>query len=324
MSSTKRWSASGSSVPVLLIGATIGGYWISRRALQPVDQITAAVELISIRSLSERLNVPNTADELQRLSETLNRMLARLNSSVQRMSQFTADASHELRAPLSLIRTTAERAANGGRTNSEYHEDMVQILTEAERTSRLIDRLLLLARADAGEGALQMEPCNLGVSLRQAIEQAQNLAGERKVRMETHIEDQPVMASGDADALRCLVFIFLENAIKYNVEGGAVRISLALQAGRAVCSVTDSGIGIDGGDLDHIIRPVLARRQGPFPRRRRRSRTVNRTMNRREPSGDHRGQKRGCQRYHFHGQTTGHTGLTAGGMISGTNARSAV
>jgi nitrate/nitrite-specific signal transduction histidine kinase len=82
MSSTKRWSASGSSVPVLLIGATIGGYWISRRALQPVDQITAAVELISIRSLSERLNVPNTADELQRLSETLNRMLARLNSSV--------------------------------------------------------------------------------------------------------------------------------------------------------------------------------------------------------------------------------------------------
>lgn len=240
------------SVPLLLIGATVGGYWISRRALQPVDQITAAAESISIGSLSELLDVPKTADELQRLSETLNRMLARLNSSVQRMSQFTADASHELRAPLSLIRTTAELAVDGGRTNSEYHEDMVQILTEAERTSRLIDSLLLLARADAGEDALQMEPCNLGVSLREAIEQAQNLAGERKIRMATHIEDQPIVVSGDADALRRLVFILLENAIKYNVAGGTVQISVALHSGHAVCSVTDSGIGIAGGDLDHI------------------------------------------------------------------------
>jgi signal transduction histidine kinase len=97
-----------------------------------------------------------------------------------------------------------------------------------------------------------MEPCNLGVSLREAIGQAQNLAGERKIRMETDIKDQAIVVSGDADALRRLVFILLENAIKYNVEGGAVRISLALQAGHAVCSVTDSGIGIDGGDLDHM------------------------------------------------------------------------
>ena len=168
------------------------------------------------------------------------------------MSQFTADASHELRAPLSLIRTTAELAVNGGRTNAEYHEDMVQILAEAERTSRLIDSLLLLARADAGEGALQMEPCNLGVSLREAIEQAQNLASERKIRMETHISTDPAVVLGDGEALRRLVFILIDNAIKYNVEGGTVRISLALQSGHAVCSVTDSGIGIAGGDLEHI------------------------------------------------------------------------
>jgi signal transduction histidine kinase len=145
------------AAPVILIAAGLGGYWISRRALTPVDQITATAESISIGNLSERLKVPKTSDELQRLSETLNRMLARLDVSVERRSQFTADASHELRAPVSLIRTTAELAVQNGRTNTEYHEDMAQILAEAERTSQLIDSLLLLARADAGQGGLQHE-----------------------------------------------------------------------------------------------------------------------------------------------------------------------
>ena len=146
------------SVPVLLIGATAGGYWISRRALHPVDQITTAAESISIRNLSDLLEVPNTADELQRLSETLNKMLARLNSSVQQMSQFTADASHELRSHLLLIRTTAELAAKWRAHKSEYHEDMVQILSEAERTSCLIDSLLLLARADSAKTGCRASP----------------------------------------------------------------------------------------------------------------------------------------------------------------------
>jgi heavy metal sensor kinase len=229
----------------------VGGFWLSRRALRPVDRITAAAESISITNLANRLDVPATGDELQRLSETLNRMLSRLNSAVQRMSQFTADASHELRSPVSLIRTTAELAVTSGRTNAEYHADMAQILAEAERTSRLIDSLLLLARADAGEGALQMEPCNFAVSLRQAVEQAESLANERKISMEFRIDGEPVV-SGDADALRRVVFILLENAIKYNTPGGAVRVTLASQDGSAVCSVSDSGIGIAERDLDHI------------------------------------------------------------------------
>lgn len=240
------------SVPVLLTGATIGGYWISRRALKPVDQITAAAESISIRNLADRLEVPKTADELQRLSETLNRMLARLNSSVQRMSQFTADASHELRAPLSLIRTTAELAVSGGRTNAEYHEDMLQILAEAERTSRLIDSLLLLARADAGEDGLQRELTNFAMSIREAVSQGCALAAERRIAMTADIDGDPAVVLGDADAMRRLVFILIDNAIKYNIEGGSVEVKLQSEDGHAVCTVTDSGIGIAENDQQHI------------------------------------------------------------------------
>jgi heavy metal sensor kinase len=240
------------SVPLLLIGAAVGGYWISRRALKPVDRITAAAESISIRNLSDRLEVPNTADELQRLSETLNRMLARLNSSVQRMLQFTADASHELRAPVSLIRTTAELAVNGGRTNPDYHEDMVQILAEAERTSRLIDSLLLLARADAGEDGLQRELTDLATSVREAVDRGRSLAAARGIELRSQISAAPAIVLGDGEALRRLVFILIDNAIKYNTGGGLVQVTLRSDNGQAACTVSDSGIGIAKEDQQHI------------------------------------------------------------------------
>ncbi len=240
------------ALPPLLIAAGIGGYWISRRALRPVDRITEAAESISIRNLADRLEVPKTADELQRLSATLNRMLARLNSSVQRMSQFTADASHELRAPVSLIRTTAELAVRAGRTNEEYHEDMVQILAEAERTSRLIDSLLLLARADAGEEGLQRELTDVSVSLREAIDQGRRLAAEHGIEMTAALGPAPVVVVGDAEALRRLFLILIDNAVKYNPRGGCVQIDLVAQNGDAVCTVSDSGIGISKDDQDHI------------------------------------------------------------------------
>jgi heavy metal sensor kinase len=238
--------------PLLLIGATVGGYWISRRALKPVDQITTAAESISIRNLADRLEVPNTGDELQRLSETLNKMLARLNSSVQRISQFTADASHELRAPVSLIRTTAELAVSRGRTNDEYHEDMIEILAEAERTSRLIDRLLLLARADAGEDGIQREPTNLATSVREAVDQGRSLAVKRRIELSSQISIDPAVVLGDGEALRRLVFILIDNAIKYNTEGGKVQVALGIQDGQAACTVSDSGIGIAKEDQEHI------------------------------------------------------------------------
>jgi heavy metal sensor kinase len=240
------------SVPLVLALATVGGYCISRRALKPVDQIAATADSISIQNLSARLQEPGTGDELQRLSETLNRMLTRLNDSVQRMSQFTADASHELRAPVALIRTTAELAVGGGRSNQEYHEDMSHILAEAERTSRLIDSLLLLARADSGEDGFQMEPADLTVSIREGVDQARSLAKDRQVSLEAHFSSDPIVVSGDADALRRLVFILVDNAVKYSPSGSAVSVFAKASDAQAICTVSDSGIGISQDDLKHI------------------------------------------------------------------------
>jgi signal transduction histidine kinase len=240
------------SAPLLLIGAGLEGYLISRRALKPVDQITTAAESISITNLSDRLEVPRSSDELQRLSETLNRMLARLDASVQRMSQLTADASHELRAPVSLIRTTAELAVQGDRTNTEYREDMVQILAEAERTSRLIDSLLLLARADAGEGGLQHELADVSTSVREALEQGRSLAAEKRIELTSNLSSDAVVVRGDGGSLCRMFFILIDNAIKYTPEGGRVQVSLEALDGHATIRVTDSGIGILESDQPHI------------------------------------------------------------------------
>jgi signal transduction histidine kinase len=126
------------SIPIMLIIAALGGYWMSRRALAPVDQITSAAQSIGEASLSARLSVPQTGDELQRLTETLNQMLERLETAFQRISQFTADASHELPTPVALIRTTSELLMQQPPAPEEYQESVGQILVESERMTRLI------------------------------------------------------------------------------------------------------------------------------------------------------------------------------------------
>ena len=164
-------------VPLLLIGATAGGYLISKRALDPVDDVSRAAQRISIENLADRLHVPNTGDQLQRLTETLNQMFSRLEASVRRMKQFTADASHELRAPITLIRTTAEVAVQRrNRQATEYLDALDDILEESERTSQVVDSLMLLARADAGKEVLERGLVDASSISRAAGEQGEKLA----------------------------------------------------------------------------------------------------------------------------------------------------
>jgi heavy metal sensor kinase len=236
-----------------LIAASAGGYWISRRALAPVDEISRAAQRISIENLTDRLQVPRTGDQLQRLSETLNAMLSRLEASVRRMTQFTADASHELRAPVSLIRTTAEVAVlKRDRPAHEYLEALDEVLEESERTSQVVDSLMLLARADFGKESLERVPADACSIVRGAAEQGERLVRNRGVDFTLDLPPNPIPIQADPEALRRALLILMDNAAKYTTRGGSVKVGLARRDGWAVASVADTGIGIGPQDLAYI------------------------------------------------------------------------
>lgn len=239
--------------PLLLILASVGGYWLSNRALAPVDGISRAAERIRIENLDERLNVPETGDQLQRLSETLNAMLSRLAMSVRRIKQFTADASHELRAPVSLIRTTAEVAAQKrDRPAGEYLQALDEILEESERTSQVVDSLMLLARADSGKVTAEFRAADMCVIVRGAAEQGEKLSKIRGLQFTVHLPEKPAWIQADEDALRRALLILIDNAAKYTPLGGIVTVTLEGRDGFALASVSDTGIGIAEDDVGHV------------------------------------------------------------------------
>jgi heavy metal sensor kinase len=240
------------AAPVVLLIASLGGYWISRRALQPVDKITRAARTIGIGNLSQRLVVPASADELTRLAETWNGMLERLEGAVKRLSQFTADASHELRTPMALIRATAELTLRRERSTQTYREALKHILDETDRTTRLIDDLLLLARADAGLPALSLDRVELIPLVRDVCEQGQILARERQLAISTEAPEHPVYVDANDPALRRLLLLLMDNAMKYTPAGGRITVSVAQDSSGPTLTVSDTGIGIPDSALPHL------------------------------------------------------------------------
>jgi len=240
------------SIPGVLLAAALGGYWVSRRALAPVDRITDAARTIGIQNLSERLPVPETRDELERLSTTWNEMLARLEAAVKRLTQFTADASHELRTPIALIRTTAELTLRRERTPETYREALRQIVVETERTARLVEDLLLLARADAGFPTLPLERVELAPLVREVWQQGRVLAEAKRLEIAAELPDEPVYVEANDPALRRMLLLLLDNALKYTPEGGRITLSVDRRPDETTVAVRDTGIGIPENALPHV------------------------------------------------------------------------
>lgn len=248
------WTAVLAS-PVLLILASVAGYWMSRRALAPVGRIARAAGEIEAQNLSARLSLPGTGDELEHLSATLNAMLARLEDSFRRITQFTADASHELRTPIAIIRTTAEVTRKRPRSEKEYTESLDRILAESERTTELIGDLLQLARGDANAEDMVPEPVALDELMKHACADAIVQAESRGINLTIRGSGQCTVF-GEYAALHRLVLILLDNAIKYSKPAGEVQVHLGsyrkAECIMAMLEVSDSGIGIAAEDLPHI------------------------------------------------------------------------
>jgi len=243
-----------SLIPAAIAIACVGGAWLSRRALKPVDEVTVAARTIGIENLSRRLPVPRTGDELERLTEVWNGMLGRLESAVGTLSQFAADASHELRTPLAVIRTSAELALRRARAPESYRESLQEIAAEAERMTQLVEDLLFLARSDTRTAGMPMSAIDLCEILRDVSNELRDIAEVRGIRVVCEPGPLPAMISGNRAALRRLFLVLLDNALKYSHAGGMVRVSLSGKADTVRVAVQDFGIGISAADLPHIFQ----------------------------------------------------------------------
>ncbi|MEQ1692079.1 MAG: HAMP domain-containing sensor histidine kinase [Gemmatimonas sp.] len=240
-------------VTPLLLGVSLTfAYIIAGRSFRPIDRMVDQAEAISDgRSLHRRLNIGAAGQELARLAGTLNEMIGRLETSFGALRRFTADASHELKTPLAVMRVDVERAMSSTATAHDKAIALEEALEQVTRMADLVDSLLTLARADEGRFDLFREPVQLGTMVREVVETARLLGEEAELTIEAPlIEEAEVL--GDLTRLRQLMLNLVTNAIKYTPRKGRVTITLA--RGEEVVSLTvdDSGIGIAAADLPHV------------------------------------------------------------------------
>ncbi len=238
-------------LPAGLIAILVGGYWLAGRALAPIHRMTEAARQISAQSLHERIEVINPNDELGRLAETLNAMIDRLDRAFDAMRRFTADASHELKTPLTAIRAEAEVALHSSRSVDHLSDVLESIIEETERLTRLADRLLLLSREDAGTAPGDRHCVHLVEVLRQCVEHVHTVAGHAGVTIRL-ASMSDVLVQADKDRLRQIFDNLLDNAIKYNRPGGRVDVLMNCDDGYVIVDVRDTGIGVPDDVQDFI------------------------------------------------------------------------
>lgn len=236
-------------VPVSVLIALIGGWMLASRALSPIEQLRLTAQSITATDLSRRIGMQRD-DELGRLAKTLDEMIAGLDSAFNEQRRLTADVSHELRTPLSVIQAQTSLALKRDRTPQEYAAVLNSIQEESERMSKIVEDLLLLARAEAGQEVLEHDPVRLDVITRWAVEHVRGMAQDRQITLSMSLK--PVMVTGDSGRLRQMVLNLVHNAIKYTDAGGAVRVRVVGKEEMAALTVADTGAGIDESSLPHI------------------------------------------------------------------------
>jgi heavy metal sensor kinase len=239
------------AVLLTLALAGIGGYLLTSFKLRPLVRMASQARSISEKNLETRLDIGRAAEELTTLAQSFNELLSRLDLSFEGMRRFVADASHELRTPISVIRGEADVALSHDRSSAEYRESLAIILDESRRLSRLVDDLLNLARADAGHVQLQVKEFYFTDLLAECCRSVQALAAARRIELEYRADDD-VPFRGDEVLLRRLTVNLLDNAIRYTPAGGKVSASIEAEEHGVRLRVGDTGPGIAPEAVPHI------------------------------------------------------------------------
>jgi len=238
------------ALPAVLLGL-LGGWWLTRRALAPVAELTAAIENIREHNLRKPLSRNGNGDELDRLTGVFNDMLARLDDSFNRIREFTLHASHELKTPLTVLCGETETALRDELLSAPDRERLANHLDELRRLARIVDGLTLLARADAGQVDLRLEPVQLDELVRDNFADTQILAEPQGIRVELN-ECETITLSADRHRLRQLLLNLADNAVKYNQPQGRVSMSLHRNNGLAEFTIANTGPGIPPAVLPRV------------------------------------------------------------------------
>ncbi|MCL4540118.1 MAG: ATP-binding protein [Bacteroidetes bacterium] len=245
-------------VPLTILAAALGGFYVAKKAFDPIDRIIRTAQSISAEHLDRRLETKRVDDEISRLSKTLNAMFDRIQDAFLLQKQFTADASHELKTPLTILLGEIEVALKNPRTTDDYVNILNSAVEEIKRITNIVDELLTMARLESGQLQLQMRSIRIDELLLDAISKTSAYASQRSIQINYEVQDitgrehEEVFVSADKDKLLSAFINLLDNAIKYSNDGSTIRVVQAAGKGTVKLQIIDKGVGIPPEDLPHI------------------------------------------------------------------------
>jgi signal transduction histidine kinase len=246
-------AASGLGVLVVLVIASLGGFWIAGAALEPISQIIRRTRMIGPSSLSDRLPVTHPSDEISELSEVVNGLLGRVQEALQRQGRFATEAAHELRTPLTAQRSVGELALTHDSSISELRDAVASMLEEGHHMQKVIDGLLTLARADTGRLSAHLTPVNLADLLEQTVPSLVPLAEERSQVLDW-VCSQPVEVCADEALLRQMLLNLVHNSINHCGPGTRITVTVNETPTDATISIIDNGPGMEASDPEEVFR----------------------------------------------------------------------
>jgi len=255
-------------IPLAVLLSVVGGYTVVRKTLKPLEVMAERAARITASNLHERLPIENENDELGRLGAVFNEMMDRLERSFLSLRQFTSDASHEFRTPLTALRSIGEVALEKERTPEQYREIIGSMLEEVQRMTGLAESLLQLCRADEGKIELDMKPLDPAAVVRDTAEQVMVLVEAKEQRLEVEVPSSVPSVTADMTTLRMALLNLLDNAIKYSPPGGVIRYSLVVSDDSVAMRISDSGPGIGEEHRPYIfdrfyrVDPARSRKRG--------------------------------------------------------------